>query len=131
MNRKGVVNMNSIVTWEYYNSLYDKASQDEFNRLETLAEKQILSVIGHYKWTTINESAFYYDQLKDCVCKVVNMLVDLNKGGAGRGLASVSNDGYSENYVVRTASEYENEIRACIVRGLSGTGLISAFPLGG
>lgn len=123
--------MNNIVTWEYYNSLHNKASRDEFDRLEAMAERHILSVIGHYKWTTITETAFYYRQLEDCICHVIDRLVDLDKSGAGKGLASVSNDGYTENYTVRNASEYHDDIRACIVRGLSGTGLLSAFPVGG
>jgi hypothetical protein len=123
--------MNNIVTWEYYNSLYNKAKQDEFSRLEARAEKHILSVIGQYKWSHIQESAFYFDQLKDCICKVINLLIDLDRGGAGKGIASVSNDGYSENYVVRTPDEYNKEIRTCIVHGLSGTGLTSAFMWGG
>jgi hypothetical protein len=119
--------MNNVVTWEYYNSLYNKASRDEFDNLEAQAERHVLSVIGHYKWNNVSESAFYFDQLKDCICKVVDKLADLNKTGAGRGVASVNNDGYSESYVVRTAEEYDNEIRTCIIRGLSGTGLTSAF----
>lgn len=123
--------MNNIVTWEYYNSLYNKVKQDEFSRFEVLAEKQILSVIGRYKWDHINESAFYYDQLKDCICKVMDKLVDLENSGAGKGIASVSNDGYSESYVVRTPSEFEKEIRVCISHWLSGTGLTSAFMWGG
>lgn len=123
--------MNTIVTWEYYNSQYNKASQDDFNSLEARAEKCILSVIGHFKWTTIKESAFYYNQLKDCVCRVIDLLIDLDNSGAGKGLSSVSNDGYSENYVVRTSSEMDDEIRKHIVRWLSGTGLVGAFPLEG
>jgi hypothetical protein len=123
--------MNSVVTWEYYNSLYNKATQDEFVSLEILAEKYVLSVIGYPRWNAVRESAFYYDQLRDCVCKVVDKLIDLNRGGAGKGLASVSNDGYSENYVVRTPSEADDEIRRCIARWLSGTGLVGAYPLGG
>lgn len=123
--------MNNIVTWEYYNSLYNKAKQDEFSSLETLAEKHVLSVIGQYRWNNIKESAFYYDQLKTCICKVINMLIDFNTSGAGKGIASVSNDGYTESYVVRTSSEYENEIRTCITSWLRGTGLVGAFSQGG
>ena len=119
--------MNNIVTWEYYNSLHNKAKQDEFSKLEARAERYILSVIGHFRWNRIQESAFYFGQLKDCICQVVDKLIDLDKGAAGKGVSSVSNDGYSENYVVRTPSEYDNEIRSCIIRGLSGTGLTSAF----
>lgn len=123
--------MNNIATWEYYNSLYNKASQEEFGRLEALAEKQVQLVIGQHRWNAIKESAFYFDRLRDCICRVIDKLVDLNHSGAGKGISSVSNDGYSESYVVRTAEEYDNEIRTCIIRGLSGTGLVGAFPLGG
>ena len=123
--------MNSVVTWEYYNSLYNKAPQDAFTKLEAQAEKYIESVVGRYRWLAINESAFYYSQLQYCVCQVINKLVELDASGAGKGLASVSNDGYSENYVVRLPSEADDEIRRCIVRWLSGTGLVGAFPLGG
>lgn len=123
--------MNNIVTWEYYNSLYSKAKQEEFGNLEALAERHVLSVIGHYRWDNIKESAFYFDQLKDCICKVIDKLVDLDSSGAGKGVASVSNDGYSESYAVRTSEEYNNEIRTCVIRGLSGTGLTSAFSWGG
>lgn len=119
--------MNNIVTWEYYNSLYNKANQEEFSRLEAQAEKRVQAVVGQYRWNTVRESAFYYTQLKDCICKVIDMLVDLDKGGVGKGIASISNDGYTESYAVRAASEYDSEIRTCIVRGLSGTGLVSAF----
>lgn len=123
--------MNQIVTWEYYNSLYNKANQDEFVNFEILAEKQIQLVIGQYRWSTIQKSAFYYNQLQDCICKVIDKLVDLNNGSVGKGLASVNNDGYTENYVIRTSSEAEAEIRSCIKSWLSGTGLTSAFPWGG
>lgn len=123
--------MNRIVTWEYYSSLYNKANQDEFASLEILAEKYVISVIGQYKWNTVSEPAFYFDQLKDCICRVIDLLVNFSRSGAGKGLASVSNDGYTENYVVRTSGEADIEIRNCIRQGLSGTGLLSAFPLEG
>lgn len=123
--------MNNIVTWEYYNSLHNKINQEEFETLEPLAEKQVKLLVGHHKWNRINEHAFYFNQLQDCICEVINKLVDLSKSGAGKGLASISNDGYTENYVVRTLSEYNAEIRSCIIHELSGTGLIGAFPLGG
>lgn len=124
--------MDNIVTWEYYNSLHNnKVSTEEFATLEPLAEKQVALVVGYYKWNNISRSAFYFTQLQDCICDVVNKLTDLGKSNAGRGISSVSNDGYTENYVVRTLDEYNAEIRSCIVRGLSGTGLVGAFPLGG
>lgn len=121
--------MTGIVTWEYYNSLHNKVNQEEFASLEPLAEKQIALVVGYHRWSRVNQSAFYFAQLQDCICEVVNKLADLDKGGAGKGLASVSNDGYTESYVVRTSSERNAEIRSCIIHGLSGTGLVGAFPL--
>lgn len=123
--------MNNIVTWEYYNSLHNKVNSEEFVALEPLAEKRVMAVIGYYKWSHIEESAFYFTQLKDCICEVIDKLIELNRSGAGKGLTRVSNDGYSEEYAIRTASECEAEIRSCIIHGLSGTGLTSAFPWGG
>jgi hypothetical protein len=123
--------MNNIVTWEYYNSLHNKANQGEFVSLEALAEKHVISVIGPYKWDHVQETAFYFNQLKDCICNVVDILVDFSKNGVGAGLASVSNDGYTENYVVRTSTEADAEIRSYIRHQLSGTGLTSGFPWGG
>lgn len=123
--------MTNIVTWEYYNSLHNKVNQEEFAALEPIAEKQVALVVGHYRWNRVEQSAFYFTQLKDCICGVVNKLADLNRGGAGKGLSSISNDGYTESYAVRTLDEYNAEIRSCIVHGLSGTGLVGAFAFGG
>lgn len=123
--------MNNIVTWEYYNSLYNRATEDSFTNLELQAEKRVISVIGQYRWNHIQESAFYFNQLRDCICMVVDMLIDLDRGNVSKGLASVSNDGYTENYVIRTSNEADTEIRTRIKHWLSGTGLLSAFPLEG
>lgn len=121
----------TIVDWGHYSTLYNTINQATFDRLEPLAESRVRAAIGTHRWNSINPNAFYYNQLKDCICTVIDRLALCEKSGAGAGLASVSNDGYSESYAVRTAEEYENEIRTCIIYGLSGTGLISAFPLGG
>ena len=118
---------NMIIDWEYYNSLYSNIDEGDFNKLEKLAEKQIKLVIGTPKWNSINPNAFYYDQLRDCICKVINKLVEYDKSGIGKGIASVSNDGYSENYTVQTAEQAMAEIRNYINGWLSGTGLIGAY----
>ena len=47
--------------------------------------------------------------------------------GMGTGIASVSNDGYSESYKITTAAEKEAQIIALIREGLSGTGLAGAL----
>lgn len=119
--------MNNIVNWEYYNSFCDAVNEETFNTLEPLAEKQIRIVIGTYKWNLIDSEAFYYEQLKDCICMTINKLAEYNKSGVGKGIASVQNDGYSENYVIQTSAQLTNEIQSNITRWLSGTGLVGAY----
>lgn len=116
-----------IVEWEYYNSLYNTVDQPTFDRLEPLAEKRVKAVVGTFRWNSIKPDAFYYDQLKDCICRVVDKLASYEKSGVGSGLASVSNDGYTENYTVQTESQVADELRSCIVQCLSGTGLVGAY----
>lgn len=116
-----------VVNWEYYRSLYFLVDESSFNRLEPQAEKQVQLVIGKFRWNSINPNAFYYEQLKDCICRTVEKLAEYEKSGIGRGLASVSNDGYTENYTVQTSTQISSELRASIVGWLSGTGLVGAF----
>lgn len=119
--------MANIVDWEYYNSLHDIVDEIGFERLEPIAENQIKTVIGAYRWNHIEPDAFYYDQLKQCVCMIINKLAMYEKGGVGTGLASVSNDGYTESYAIQTHPQMLNDLRSCIVQWLSGTGLVGAY----
>ena len=57
----------------------------------------------------------------------MNRLAENEKSGAGKGVASVSNDGYSENYVVQTESQMRAELQSAIKAWLSGTGLVGAY----
>lgn len=120
--------MSMVVDWEYYNSLYDNISDDvEFARLEKKAEKEVCSVIGPIRWENITEDTFGYQQLKDCICNVINKLVESEKSGAGKGIASASNDGYTESYVIQTESQLRAELQSSIRAWLSGTGLVGAY----
>lgn len=119
--------MSAIVSWEYYTSLYNAVDETTFARLEPLAEKEVRTIIGIPRWRSIDPAHFYYDQLKDCICKLVDRLAKYEKSGVGEGIASVSNDGYSESYVVQTQAQKYAEIRACIIEWLSGTGLAGAY----
>lgn len=119
--------MNAIVDWEYYRSLCNKVNEAEFNMLEPQAERQVALVIGAYRWNSINPTTFYFDQLKYCICMVVNKLAEYNNSGVGRGVSSVSNDGYTENYVIQTQSQVASELRSSIIGWLSGTGLAGAY----
>ena len=119
--------MSQIVNWEYYSSLFDKVSKDNFDRVENRAEKAVCAVIGPIRWAGITEETFGYGQLKDCICNTMNKLVEQDASGAGKGLSSASNDGYSESYVVQTESQARAELNDSIRAWLSGTGLVGAY----
>lgn len=120
--------MKKIVDWEYYNSLYENVLQLEaFKRMEARAESEICNVIGPIRWANITDHTFGYQQLKDCICHVINRLIELEKSGLGKGLSSVSNDGYSESYILQTESQVRAELQNSIRAWLSGTGLVGAY----
>lgn len=117
----------AIVSWSDYNSLYSKIKQEDFDRYEALAEKEIKRVIGPIRWANINEDVFGYDALKDCVCNVMDKIIEDEQSGRGRGVTSVSNDGYSETYALANESDLMNEMASSIRAWLSGTGLVGAY----
>lgn len=119
--------MSAIVSWEYYSSLHSKVSQDDFAKAEALAEKEVKLVVGWPRWNVLDPDAFYYEQLQDCICNVIDKTADMQKSAAGKGIGSVSNDGYSESYVVQTESQAKAELQSCIRAWLSGTGLAGAY----
>lgn len=115
------------VTWEYYSSLHAKIREEDFDKAERLAEKEICAVIGPIRWATITADTFGFEQLKDCICNVINKMAENEKSGKGKGLSSASNDGYSESYAVQTEEQLRNELRSSIRAWLSGTGLVGAY----
>lgn len=119
--------MNAIVSWEYYDSLYNKINEDDFEKAEALAEKEVKLVVGFPRWNALDSEEFYYEQLKDCICNVIDKMAEMKESGAGTGLSSVNNDGYSESYTVQTQSQATAELQSCIRAWLSGTGLAGAY----
>lgn len=126
----------SYVTWEYYSSLFAKVTKDEFDRLAGQAEKRVnIFTRGRVEqfmksYDAENATDFHHqvhDAVRFTVCEVVNKLQFQETSGAGSGLSSVSNDGYSESYKVTTESERLAELNAVIRLGLSGTGLAGAL----
>lgn len=117
----------AIVNWDDYSSLYSKIEQTEFDRYEALAEKEVKKVIGAIRWATIETETFGYEELKDCICNVMNRLFENENSGRGRGIASVSNDGYSETYTLTSESALHDEMVISIREWLSGTGLVGAY----
>ena len=119
--------MPQIVDWEYYNSLFDKIAEDDFERAELRAEKEVCNVIGPIRWATITTDTFGYEQLKDCICSVVNKMAENESLSERKGINSVSNDGYSESYSQISEEQLADEMQMLIIRSLSGTGLVGAY----
>lgn len=119
--------MPHLVDWEYYSSLFEKVPEEEFCRYEQLAEKEVQRIIGLIRWANITERTFGYEQLKDCICNVMNALYEVDNSAQGKGITSISNDGYSESYAVQTASQAKLELHGMIRQWLSGTGLVGAY----
>lgn len=119
--------MPQFVDWEYYSSLHNIVTEEDFGRAEALAEKEVQRVIGWIRWVNITEETFGYKQLQDCICNVIDKMAADAKSGKGKGLSGVSNDGYSESYVVQTEEQLRNELQSSIRAWLSGTGLVGAY----
>ena len=122
--------MATIVDWSYYSSLHNVITdQAEFDRAEPLAEKEVRSVIGPVRWSEITTDTFGYDVLKDCICNVIDKNTVDARSGKGKGITSISNDGYSESYAseVQTREALTEEMRGCIKQWLSGSGLVGAY----
>lgn len=119
--------MPQIVDWEYYSSLHDKIAEQEFQKAEALAEKEVKLVVGQIRWNLLNPDAFYYETLQDCICNVIDKMYLNRISAAGKGISSVSNDGYSESYTIQTESQARAELQSSIRAWLSGTGLAGAY----
>lgn len=124
------------ITWEYYSSLYSEVPEDEFDRLCAKASAK-LDVYTHMRAKNF-EIAFdaatatdfqkqVHTQIQDTVCELMDTLYVQDTSGMGTGIASVSNDGYSESYKITTVAEKEAQLRSIAWQGLSGTGLAGAL----
>ena len=126
----------SYIDWEYYSSLYDNIPQEKFVAFEKKASIK-LNIVTHmrvsefcsdYEETTATEfEKMVYSQIQLTMCELMNKMFNQETHCIGEGISSVSNDGYSENYEVKTASQKEEELLRVIRSGLSGTGLAGAI----
>lgn len=119
--------MSQIASWELYSSLYPSSDPETFAKYRQAAEDAVESVIGPIRYAQITEKTFGYEKLQKCICRVIDQLKDNDSSGKGRGVTSVSNDGYSESYAVQTLDQVQNELYDMIVTCLSGTGLVGAY----
>lgn len=118
--------MSTLLTWEQYSSLHSKAKADEFDNLEIEAEFEARAVIGP-RFDMINAETYGFKQLQECLCRIIDAKKDAQTSAVGKGVASVSNDGYSETYAITTTSDMQENLRKDIASWLSGTGLIGAY----
>ena len=121
--------MSQLVNWEYYSSLFEKVKESEFKNAEKLAEKEVCAVIGAIRWAEITAETFGYEQLQDCICKTIDKMAENAESGIGKGISSVSNDGYSESYVIQTEEQLRRELHSSINSQIASTisGRLSCF----
>ena len=128
--------MSQVVNWEYYSSLYSEIKQEDFSKYNQKAEMK-LNIFTHNRvddfieiFNEADATAFQnmkMNAIKTTICELMNKMYIHEVSGIGSGVASVSNDGYSESYKVTTESEKNAELENVIRTGLSGTGLAGAL----
>lgn len=69
----------------------------------------------------------FVEQLKDCIANVIDAKAEQIKIGYGKGVTSVSNDGYTETYASQTMSQANDDLKSNIKLWLSGSGLLGAY----
>lgn len=126
----------TYIDWEQYSSLYSEVQKADFDKLAAKASAK-LDVYTHMRARNF-EAAFdeetatdfqkqVHMQIQNTTCELLNALYVQETSGMGTGIASVSNDGYSESYKITTAAEKEAQLLSIVRSGLSGTGLAGAL----
>lgn len=115
----------SYVTWEYY-STHFSAVQDEteFDRLAHTASQKIDVLTAR---RAASAEGYKADAVRECACHLIDYLHGIAGTAQGQGIASVSNDGYTESYQAQTAGQAEDNLRDTAFAWLSGTGLMGAL----
>lgn len=124
--------MNSLtVDWEDYHSRFANSdmTEDKFKNLTYQACSRVQRLCRPYVLKAVLENPDDYrnDRLKDAVCCVINAMHEHDKVGAGSGVTTVSNDGYSESYALSKQSDAEQELNRAAKEQLYGTGLMGAL----
>lgn len=125
----------ALLTYSYYSTNHNAVAEADFSKADALAEMEVSRVIGPIRYQHLTamtaaelQAEFYYDQLMECIAQLIDYNV-ATAGRTGQGVASVSNDGYSESYnaELQKMSSALDEKAANIRRWLSGTGLVRAY----
>lgn len=126
----------SFISWEEYKAISAEVPEEEFKRLRQKAEIKLnavthmragrfLSAYGSRQATDFQRQV--YDQIQATMCDLIDALYKRETSDMGTGISSVSNDGYSETYHIKTETEMEAQMVSMIRNGLSGTGLAGAI----
>lgn len=115
----------SYIDGEYYDSLFpDKLDEDEFLRLLPQAELKI-EVLTHMRCQGV--SGYKLERVKAAVANLVTAMHEQEQARDRKGIASVSNDGYSETYLNVTTEQEDAELEKICRKWLSGTGLMGCL----
>lgn len=126
----------SLISWEDYKAISAEVPEEEFKRLRQKAEIKLNTVThmraGRFLSAYCSRQATefqrqVYDQIQATMCELIDALYIRETSGMGTGISSVSNDGYSETYHIKTEAEMETQMVSLIRNGLSGTGLAGAI----
>ncbi len=111
--------------YEYYAEHFGQLTdREEFDRLAGNASRMLDVLTGR---RAASATGYKADALADAVCAMVDFMYAAEESGQGRGVTSVSNDGYSESYAASTPEAVEQSIRSLAFQWLSGTGLMGAL----
>ena len=111
-------------THEHYLAYYGAMEQAEFDMLNYRASMMIDVLTGQ---RAAFATGYKQARLDDCACTLINLMHANDSTSAGQGIASVSNDGYSESYQAVTPEDLQENLRQAAFNVLSGTGLMSAL----
>lgn len=117
--------MSEYGDWTYYQAAYGTIQEKSvFDRLNVKASLMLDTMSGR---RAEHATGYKAERLKDAACQLIELIAVQEESGAGRGVSSVSNDGYSETYTARTPEEAHEMLRQCAFAALSGTGLMGAL----
>lgn len=114
------------VTYAYYSAAFRTVDEAEFTRLLPQAVRK-LDVLTHRRARPLQEGDYRLDQMRDAICNLINYLHTQEETGQGRGVTSISNDGYTESYAAASPEVAETNLRSVCACWLSGTGLMGAL----
>lgn len=114
------------LNWEAYRLLYPSHSAEDFARFLPEAELR-MDVLTANRWRGVLDKDFRAARVRRCLAALVCLCVEGKESAAGTGVASTSNDGYSESYALVTAEQLQENQRIEAAKWLSGTGLVSVL----